>query len=71
MSIPLKVRFGLNVRAARSQRGLTQAKLAKRARVSGRYLREIEHGRANVRLPVVERIAAALWRTPGELIAPR
>jgi hypothetical protein len=36
-----------------------------------RYLREIEHGRANVRLLVVERIAVALWRTPAELLVAR
>lgn len=64
-------RFGRNVRAARVQRGLTQVELAKRAAISVRYLREIEHGNANVRLPILERLAVALSRAPHDLLEPR
>jgi XRE family aerobic/anaerobic benzoate catabolism transcriptional regulator len=62
--------FGLNVRAARLQHGLTQVQLAAAAKLSVRHVREIERGRANVSLHAVERIARALSAEAADLFNP-
>lgn len=59
--------IGANVRVTRVARGLSQRELSASAGISKRYLREIEHGRANVRLSVIEKLATALATTAAEL----
>ena len=55
------VPIGAQIRAWRLRRGLTQAALAERARVSWIYVAKLEGGaRQSPSLPVLERIAQAL-----------
>lgn len=58
---------GQNVRTARLAIGLSQRELSARAEISMRHLRDIEHGRANARLQVLERLALVLATTPASL----
>lgn len=51
---------GSNIVWLRKQQHMTQKQLAKAAAVSQARLRDIEHWSANVTIPVLERIAAAL-----------
>jgi transcriptional regulator with XRE-family HTH domain len=56
--------IGEQIRALRARRGLTQATLADRARLSRVYIQKLELGeRASPSLPVLERIATALGAT--------
>lgn len=52
--------FGRNVRAARKEKGWTQEQLAFEADIKRAYLSEIEGGKRNPTLDVVEKIAVAL-----------
>lgn len=52
--------FGRNVRAARKEKGWTQEQLAFEAGIKRAYLSEIEGGKRNPTLDVVEKIASAL-----------
>jgi len=61
--------FGRNVRIVRLGRGWTQEQLAFEAGVKRAYISEIEGGKRNPSLDVVERIAGALGASPGELLA--
>lgn len=70
MSSDLLVTIGLNIRDARLARSLTQVQLAALAGISQRYLRDIEHGRANPRLSLIDTLASALETTPA-LLAQR
>lgn len=55
-----KVHPGSNIVWLRKQRHMTQKQLAKAAGVSQAYLRNIEHGCANVSIHLLENIAKAL-----------
>jgi XRE family transcriptional regulator, aerobic/anaerobic benzoate catabolism transcriptional regulator len=55
-----------NVRAWRTQRGLTRKQLASAAGVSERSLNELEHGSANPSIGVIAKVAEALGRAPSE-----
>lgn len=52
--------FGATVRAARKERGLTQAALAQRMGVSAVYITNLEGGRVNPTIGQIAAIAAAL-----------
>lgn len=67
----LRSLVGKNIRSKRLKLHLTQAELSARVGVSLRYLREIEHGRANVRLAVIEQLALALGTTAADLATQR
>lgn len=60
--------FGKNVRAARKEKGWTQEQLAFEAGIKRAYLSEIEGGKRNPTLDVVEKIAAALGAPPADLV---
>ena len=62
--------FGANVRRVRQARGLTLEALADEVRLAYSYVGEIERGRRNPTLDVVERLAAALKVDPLELLRP-
>ena len=53
-------RLGLRVRSMRSRRSLTRRALAARARISERHLADLETGRGNISVRLLDRIAAAL-----------
>lgn len=62
--MPLAETFGQNVREARLRGGITLEALAHEVGLSYSYVGEIERGRRNPTLAVVERIAAALKCSP-------
>jgi len=62
--------FGRNVRATRKTKGWTQEQLAFEAGIKRAYLSEIESGKRNPSLEVVEKIALALDIDVRELMRP-
>lgn len=60
--------FGRRVRILRKKRRYTQIELAMRCNVHQHYISEIENGKRNVTLQVVETIAGALGVRPCELL---
>ena len=60
--------FGRNVRRVRTANGVTLETLAHDVGLSYSYIGEIERGRRNPTLAVVERIASALRVDPLELL---
>lgn len=64
----LAKKFGRNVRRVRHDRQLSLEALAHEVELSYSYLGEIERGRRNPSLLVVERLAAALRTDPVELL---
>lgn len=63
--------FGKNVRQARLAKGLTLEAMADEVGLAYSYLGEIERGRKNPTLDVVERIAEVLEADPLELLRAR
>lgn len=62
-------RIATVVRELRTTRGLTQEKLARRAKIARGYLAGLESGaRKNPSLPVLKRLARALGVPVGELL---
>jgi XRE family aerobic/anaerobic benzoate catabolism transcriptional regulator len=53
-------RLGERVRALRTQRGMTRKALAQHARVSERYLAQLESGQGNCSIVLLRRIASAI-----------
>ena len=53
-------RLGARVRAARAARGMTRKILARDSGVSERYLAQLEAGRGNVSVLVLQRVADAM-----------
>ena len=53
-------RLGERVRVLRNQRGMTRKALAQHAKVSERYLAQIEAGQGNVSIVLLRRIARAI-----------
>jgi transcriptional regulator with XRE-family HTH domain len=61
-------RFGLRVRQARLELGLTQRELAARSGLHPTYISSVEMGDRNIGLLNVVRIAEALEVDPAELL---
>ncbi len=57
---PIEVRFGARVHNLRVERRMPQDLLASRAQLHRNYISEMERGKRNVSLRVIERIAMAL-----------
>lgn len=66
---PLRVLFGRRVRELRTQQGLTQQQLGRKAGMHPAYVGGIERGERNITLDGVERLARALGVSPAELLA--
>jgi len=62
--------FGKRVRELRERRGLTRKLLAREAKVSERYLGQLESGDGNVSIILLRRIASALNVTLDEVLLP-
>lgn len=62
-------RFGANVRRLRKEAGFSQEAFADRAGLARSYMSEVEIGRRNPTLKVVERIAEALNVGPDTLLS--
>lgn len=66
----LRETFGRNVRRIRQTRDLTIEALADAASLSYSYVGELERGRRNPSLAVIEAIAVALNVKPDVLLVP-
>ena len=65
---PLRLVFGMRLRAARQARGMTIADLAYAARVDWSYLTQIEAGRKNASLDVLDALATAVDLPLSEML---
>jgi XRE family aerobic/anaerobic benzoate catabolism transcriptional regulator len=62
--------LGRRVRAAREARGLSRRTLSREARVSERYLAQLEGGEGNVSVVLLRRVAGALGNDLASLLGP-
>lgn len=60
--------LGRKVRALRAGRGMTRKMLAADSAVSERYLAQLEQGKGNISIGLLQRVAGALRTDPGELL---
>jgi len=60
---------GARIRALRASRGFTIRSLAERAKLSARFVVQLESGKANVSVRKLVALAAALGTTPSALLA--
>jgi len=65
---PIQVRFGDRVRELRTTAGLTQEALAVKSKLSRHYMSELECGKRNPTLGVIDRVAVALGVSPAEVM---
>jgi transcriptional regulator with XRE-family HTH domain len=68
--VDIRHRLAANLRALRSERGLSQEALAFEVGLHRTYVSDIERGARNPTILVVERLASALKVTPGRLLDP-
>lgn len=61
---------GRRTRALRLEAGMTVREFAKRASLSQRFVNQLESGDGNISIAGLARVAAALGRTPHDLIPP-
>jgi DNA-binding XRE family transcriptional regulator len=61
------LRFGQHIRRLRLERGLTQTELAELAEIHRTYVSSLEHGRRNVSLGLIYRLADGLGVRVTEL----
>ncbi len=66
--VPIVERFAVRLRELRTSRGMTQAELARRARVTTSYVGRLEGAGASPGIDLVQRLAAALGATPHDLL---
>lgn len=59
--------FGQTIRELRHKRGMTLAKLAKRAHIHPSYLADVERGERNLSLLNILKLATALDVPPGKV----
>ena len=64
----IRQRLGLNVRLLRQARGWSQEDYADRAGIHRTYVSDIERGRRNPTITVVEKLAMPLEVAPGKLL---
>ncbi|MBC2667340.1 helix-turn-helix transcriptional regulator [Novosphingobium flavum] len=64
----IRIRLGQNVRALREARGWSQEDYADRAGIHRTYVSDIERGRRNPTITVVEKLAAPLGMSAGALL---
>lgn len=64
----IREKFGKRVRDIRLEMDLSQEELAHEADSNRTYISDVERGRRNPSIVVVERIAKALGRSMGELL---
>ncbi len=64
----IRTRLGQNVRRLREAKGWSQEDYADRAGIHRTYVSDIERGRRNPTVTVVEKLAKALAVTAGQLL---
>lgn len=65
--VTLKVALGRAIRRLRTERGLSQEGLALAAHINRTYATDLENGKRNVSIEILERVATALDIDTGEL----
>lgn len=68
MSTDAQKKLGERIRDRRLALGLTQEQLAARAGLTAVHVGRVEHGEPDVSVSTIEKIAAALNTTPGDLL---
>jgi transcriptional regulator with XRE-family HTH domain len=66
--VEIQARLGQNVRRLREAKGWSQEDYADRAGVHRTYVSDIERGRRNPTVTVVEKLAAPLGTSAGSLL---
>jgi transcriptional regulator with XRE-family HTH domain len=66
--LTLKVALGRAIRRLRTERGFSQEGLALAAGINRTYATDLENGKRNVSLEILERVAEALSLNTGELL---
>jgi len=66
--VDIRARLGLNVRRLREAKGWSQEDYADRAGIHRTYVSDIERGRRNPTITVVEKLAVPFGIRPGELL---
>ena len=64
----IQTRLGLNVRRLREAQGWSQEDYADRAGIHRTYVSDIERGRRNPTITVVEKLAGPFDVAPGDLL---
>ena len=64
----LQIDFGITIQRLRKQRGLSQERLALEPDIDRRYMSDVENGKRNISLDIMERIASRLGIGVSELI---
>jgi transcriptional regulator with XRE-family HTH domain len=67
--VDIQTRLGLNVRRLREAKGWSQEDYADRAGIHRTYVSDIERGRRNPTITVVEKLAGPFDIAPGELLS--
>lgn len=67
-TMSLQIDFGIAIQQLRKQRGLSQERLALEADIDRRYMSDVENGKRNISLDIMERIARKLGIEVSELI---
>lgn len=60
--------LGITIKALRAEKGVSQEKLALSTGIDRRYMSDIENGRRNVSLEIIEKIATFFEMKVSELI---
>lgn len=66
--MPLQTNLGITIQQLRKKRGLSQERLALEANIDRRYMSDIENGKRNLSLDIMERIAKIFGFNVSELI---
>lgn len=64
----LQKNLGITLKALRAEKGVSQEKLALSTGIDRRYMSDIENGRRNVSLEIIEKLAAFFEMKVSELI---
>ena len=64
----LQQNIGVALRALRAQKGISQERLALETGIGRRYMSDIENGRRNVSLEIIEKIATYFEMSASELV---
>lgn len=66
----LRVLFGKRLKAARLQNAMTLMEMAEATRISNQNISKIEHGKTNLTLATMERLAAVVNLNVSEMFKP-
>jgi len=70
LRIPAKIVFGVTLRRAREELGLSQELLAEKAGLHRTYIGQVERGERNISVDSMERLADAVGLQLWEMLQP-